>query len=96
MINPYVVAATYAVAGVAVIPLGFQFFSTKYRFADVLLAAVAGGLLSLIPTVGGPASLLATVGILYWRVGKDALVPDILVAVFLARLVMFLALLKFA
>jgi len=93
--SPYVVAATYAVTGAAVIPLGLQFFSTKYRFADVLLAAVVGGLLSLLPMAGGAASLLATVGILYWRVGKDALVPDILVAVFLARLVVFLALLKF-
>jgi hypothetical protein len=94
-LNPYVVAVTYAVVGAAVIPLGFALFKTKYRITDVLLAAIAGGLLSLIPTVGGAASLIATVGILYWRVGKDALVPDILVSVFAARLVMFLALLKF-
>jgi len=83
------------VVGAAVIPLGFELFKTKYRFHDVLLAAVAGGLLSLVPLVGGAASLLTTVVILYWRVGKDAFVPDILASVFAARLVMFLALLKF-
>lgn len=93
--NPYVMAVTYAVVGTAVIPLGFELFKTKYRILDVLLAAIAGGLLSLVPTVGGAASLIATVGILYWRLGKDALVPDILVSVSAARLVMFLALLKF-
>lgn len=93
--NPYLVAVTYAVAGMAVIPLGFELFHTKYRFTDVFLAAIGGSLLSLIPTVGGAASLVATVAILYWRVGKDAFVPDILVSVFAARLVMFLALLKF-
>ncbi len=93
--DPYIVAAIYAVVATAVIPLGFQLFDTKYRFFDVVLAATGGAVLSLIPTVGGAASLIATVAILYWRVGKDALVPDILASVFAARLVMFLALLKF-
>jgi hypothetical protein len=94
-LNPLVVAAIYAVVGLAVIPLGFELFHTKYRFLDVVLAATGGAVLSLIPTIGGPASFLATVVILYWRVGKDALVPDILASVFAARLVVFLALLKF-
>ena len=93
--NPYVAAVIYAVVGTAVIPLGFELFHTKYRFLDVALAAIVGAALSLVPTVGGAVSLLATVVVLYWRVGKDALVPDILVSVFAARIVMFLALLKF-
>ena len=93
--NPLVVAVTYAVVGAAVIPLGFALFKTKYNFLDVLLAAIAGGLLSLVPTAGGVVSLVATVAILYWRVGKDALIPDIVVSVFVARFVMFLALLRF-
>lgn len=94
--NPYVVAGTYAVVGTAFIPLGLELFSTKYRFADVLLATITGALLSLVPTVGDATSLIATLGILYWRVGKDAFVPDILVSVFAARIVMFLALFRFA
>ena len=93
--SPYLVALIYAVVGMLVIPLGFELFHTKYRFSDVLLAAIAGALLSLVPTVGGPASYMATVATLYWRVGKDSFVPDILVSVSAARLVMFLALLRF-
>ena len=81
--------------GDPVIPVVFAMFRTKYRFLDVILAASAGALFSLIPTIGGAASLIATLAILYWRVGKDAFVPDILVSVFAARLVMFLALLRF-
>ena len=94
--NPYVVVAVYAIAGAGAMPLVFEFFKTKYRFLDVALAAIVGALLSLVPTVGGPASFIATVVILYWRLGKDALVPDILVAVGAARLIVFLALLKLA
>ena len=93
--NPYAVGAIYAVVGTAVIPLGFQLFHTKFCFLDVVLAATGGAALSLIPTIGGAASLIATVVILYWRVGKDALIPDILASVLAARLVVFLALLKF-
>ena len=62
--NPSLVAVTYALAALAVSPLGFELFHTKYRFAEIVPAALAGALLSLVPTVGGPASYVATVAIL--------------------------------
>ena len=69
--NPYVVALTYAAVGIAVIPIGFAVFRTEYQFLDVVLAAIGGAALSFIPTVGGVASLMGTIGILYWRMRRD-------------------------
>lgn len=82
------VALTYAVVCTAVIPLCFALFRTQYQFLDVLLAAIGGAALSLIPTIGGVASLVGTVGILYWRLRRDLLFPDIVISVAAARLVM--------
>ena len=93
--NAYFVAVTYAVVGVAVIPLGFAIFRTQYDFLDVILAAVGGAALSLVPTVGGVASLAGTTGILYWRMRRDLLYPDIIISVFVARLAMVPVLLFF-
>jgi hypothetical protein len=62
-------------------------FKTQYQFSDVVLASVAAGAASLIPTVGGPASLVAALVVLYWRT-QQSLFPDILAAVFAARLAM--------
>lgn len=93
--NPYFVAVIYVVVATAVIPLGFAIFHTKYQLADVLLAVVAGAATWLIPTVGGIASLVVTVGILYWRLGRGALFPDIVVSVLVARLVMVPVLILF-
>ena len=86
--NAYVAALTYAVVGTVVIPLGFAVFRTQYQFLDVVLAAIVGAALSLFPTVGGVASLAGTIGILYWRVRRDLLFPDIVISVAVARLVM--------
>jgi hypothetical protein len=86
-LTPYVVALTYAVVGAAVVPIGFAVFRTQYQFVDVALGAIAGAAFSLIPTVGGPASLAATIGVLYWRMRRD-LFPDIVVSVAVARLAM--------
>jgi len=87
-LNPYVVALTYAAVGIAVIPIGFAVFRTQYQFLDVVLAAVGGAALSFIPTVGGVASLTGTIGILYWRMRRDLLFPDIVISVAVARLAM--------
>jgi len=87
-LNAYAVALTYAVAGIAVIPLGFAVFRTQCQFLDVVLAAIGGAALSLIPTVGGVASLAGTIGILYWRMRRDQLFPDIVISVAVARLAM--------
>ena len=86
--NPYVVALTYAAVGIAVIPIGFAVFRTEYQFLDVVLAAIGGAALSFIPTVGGVASLMGTIGILYWRMRRDLLFPDIVISVAVARLAM--------
>lgn len=85
--DPIFVAAIYAVAGVVLIPVGFAVFKTQYQFLDVVLAALAGGAASLIPTVGGIASYAAMVVVLYWRVGQS-LFPDIIISVGVARLAM--------
>jgi len=87
-LNPYVVALTYAAVGIAVIPIGFAVFRTEYQFLDVVLAAIGGAALSFIPTVGGVASLMGTIGILYWRMRRDLLFPDIVISVAVARLAM--------
>jgi hypothetical protein len=87
IVDPIFVAAIYAVAGVVLIPVGFAVFKTQYQFLDVVLAALAGGAASLIPTVGGIASYAAMVVVLYWRVGQS-LFPDIIISVGVARLAM--------
>ena len=83
--NPFVVALIYAIVLGAVVPIGFAVFKTPHAVIDVLLAAVGGAAVSLIPTIGGIASLVATVGILFWRIRRD-LFPDIIVSVLAARL----------
>jgi len=87
-LNAYIVALTYAVVAIVVIPLGFAVFRTQYQIVDVILAAIVGASLSLIPTIGGVASLVGTVGILYWRMSRDLLFPDIVISVAVARLAM--------
>ncbi len=81
------VAVIYVVSGVVVIPIVFAFFKTQYQFVDVVLASVAAGAVSLVPTVGGPASMAVALVVLYWRM-RQSLFPDIVAAVFAARLVM--------
>jgi hypothetical protein len=87
-LNPYLVASVYAVVGAVVIPIGFAVFRTRYQFADVVGAALIGAVLSFIPTIGDVASLAGTLGVLYWRVGRDSLFPDIVISVAVARLAM--------
>jgi hypothetical protein len=84
--NPTTVALAYLFAGAIIVPAILHFFKTPFDWLDIVLAAVGGAAASLIPTVGGLASYAAMVGILYWRLGKDRLFPDIVVAVSVARL----------
>jgi hypothetical protein len=83
--DPFVVAGSYVVAGLIFVPLGFKFFNTRYQFVDVLLASLAAGAASLLPTIGGVASYAAMVLVLYWRL-RENLFPDIVVATGAARL----------
>jgi hypothetical protein len=84
--NPTTVALGYLFAGAAIVPAILHFFKTRFDWIDIGLAAVGGAAASLIPTVGGIASYAAMIGILYWRLGKDQLFPDVVVAVSVARL----------
>jgi hypothetical protein len=84
--NPTTMALGYLFAGAVFVPLILYFFKTRFDWLDIVLAAIGGAAASLIPTVGGIASYAAMIGILYWRLGKDQLFPDVVVAVSVARL----------
>jgi RsiW-degrading membrane proteinase PrsW (M82 family) len=86
-LNPSVFALTYAVVGSAVIAIIFALFKTPHELWEVVLAALVGAALSFIPTMGGIASLIGTLGVLFWRLGRG-LATDIFVSVAVARLVM--------
>lgn len=85
--NPVVVALVYAVVGTAGIAAVLRLFKSPYEFWEVALAALVGAALSFLPTVGGIASLVATLGVLFWRLGPG-LATDIFVSVAVARLFM--------
>ena len=87
MSSPLIVALTYAIVGLIVIPIGFAVFKTAYRFVDVVLAVLVGAALTAIPAAGGIISLVATVAVLYWRMG-GSVITDIFLSVCAARLAM--------
>jgi len=84
-VDPYLGALLYVATVLVLVPVGFSIFKTPYQFSDVVLASLAAGATSLIPTVGGVASYAATVLVLYWRL-RDNLFPDIVISVAVARL----------
>jgi hypothetical protein len=88
VVSPTAFAITYFIVATAIVPLVFEFFKTKYTFVDVLIASAGAAIVSFVPSpYGGPLSLVANVGLLYWRIRSD-LAPDILAAVAAARLAM--------
>jgi hypothetical protein len=94
-VNPVTVALVYAVVGAAVLPLGLV-FKTNFDWKDIAMASIGAALASLIPTIGGPASLVIMIAILYWRIGGSKVFPDIIVSVAVARLCMVPVLLLLA
>ena len=86
MINPVVVAIVYAVVGTVVVSVVLSIWGEPQKLLDVVIASTGGALLSLIPTIGGPLSLLGMLGLLYWRCSTN--VAAIAAAVALARLAM--------
>ncbi len=48
------------------------------------------------PTIGSPLSLVITIAIIYWRLGRNALFPDIISSVAVSRLAMLPVLLVLA
>jgi hypothetical protein len=94
--NPITVALVYLLVSAAVLPIGFKVFKTNFAWQDVALASVGAALVSLIPNIGGPASFVITLAILYWRIGGGKVFPDIIVFVAVARLAMLPILLLLA
>jgi hypothetical protein len=86
-LSPIAIALTFALVGIAVIPMGFTIFRTPYKFWEVVVAACVGAALALIPTVGGIASLAGTLGVLCWRLGRSSF-NDIFISVAVAPLLM--------
>jgi len=96
IIGPMTTAVVYAIVGSAVVLGMLRLLGSRPEIHDVAGSCVAGALASLIPTVGGPVSLLVTLGALYWR--NVAEVREIAIAVIVARLAMVpvLLVLRFA
>jgi hypothetical protein len=94
--NPITVALVYLVVSVLVVPIGLKLFKTNFAWLDIAMASVGAALASLIPTIGGPASLVVMIAIPYWRIGGGKVFPDIIVSVFVARLAMLPVLLLLA
>lgn len=92
--NPLVVAAVYAVVGTIVVSVVLSIWGEPQKLLDVAIASAGAALVSLVPTIGGPLSLLVMLGLLYWRCSTN--VVAIAASVALARLAMvpFLLLLK--
>jgi hypothetical protein len=80
------VAAVYAVVGTAVVSLVLSIWGEPYKLLDIVIASTGAALLSLIPTIGGPLSLLGMLGLLYWRCSTN--LAAIAASVALARLAM--------
>jgi hypothetical protein len=94
--NPVTVALVYLVVTALVVPVGLKIFKTNFAWTDIAMMSAGAALASLIPTIGGIASLVVMVAILYWRLGKEQLMPDIIVSVAVARLAMLPVLLVLA
>jgi hypothetical protein len=90
MVNPFVAAAVYALVGTVVVWLVLSLWGEEQKLLNVALAAVGAALVSLVPTIGDPLSLLVMLGLLYWRC--SASVPALAASVALARLAMVPAL----
>lgn len=86
MVNPVAASAVHAVVGTVVVSLVLLVWGERQKLLDVSLASVGAALVSLIPTVGQPLSVLAMLGLLYWRC--SASVPALAASVALARLTM--------
>ena len=90
MVNPFVAAAVYAFVGTVVVWLVLALWGEEQKLLNVALASVGAALVSLVPTIGDPLSLLVMLGLLYWRC--SASVPALAASVALARLAMVPAL----
>lgn len=79
-----------AFVGTVVVWLVLKVWGEEQKILDVAIAATGAALVTLVPTIGGPLSLLVMLGLLYWRCSTN--LPAIAAAVALARLAMVPAL----
>jgi hypothetical protein len=86
MINPLVAAIVYAVVGTVVVSVVLSIWGEPQKLLDAAIASTGAALVSLVPTIGGPLSLLVMLGLLYWRCSTN--VAAIAASVALARLAM--------
>ena len=86
MDSPVATAVVYAVVGSVVVLGVLRIVGTRDNAAEIVGSCVAGAATSMIPTMGGPVSLLVTLGLLHWRSGAG--LRDVAFAVVLARLAM--------
>lgn len=87
-----IVIAVYIFVVTTVLGLVFTMFKTHFRWNDLILASSLSALAMLIPTAGGPISLVILIYLLNLRV-EAKLAPDIIVAAAVARLAVVPALL---
>lgn len=90
VVNPILAAAVHTLVGTIVVWLVLMAWKEEQKILDVVIASVGAALVTLVPTIVGPLSLLAMLGLLYWRCSTN--LPAIAAAVALARLAMVPAL----
>lgn len=93
MINPVALVAVHAVVGTVVVSLVLLAWREEHKILDVAIASTGAGLLYLVPRIGGELSLLAMLGLLYWRCNIS--VAALAASVAIARLLMVPALATF-
>lgn len=84
-LDPLQVAVVYTATTLVAMPLLLSLFNDKYDWADVLIVAFASGIASMLPTIGGPVSLLVMIATLRWRIDADWF-PDLTTVVLVSRL----------
>ncbi len=75
----------YALVAALVIPLSFSMLKVSYTAADIAIVSIGHAPFALVPTIGGPLSLLALIALLRWR-ADGASMFDLGVAVGASRL----------
>ncbi len=84
-LGPLPIACIYTATTLVAMPLLLSLFNDKYEWVDVLIVAFASGLASLLPTIGGPVSLVVMIAALRWRIDADWF-PDLATVVLVSRL----------
>jgi hypothetical protein len=86
LLSPVQIACVYTAVTIISMPLVLSLFNDKYTWSDVAIVAFSSsGIASLVPTIGGPLSLLVMLLALRWRIDADWF-PDLATVVLVSRL----------